>query len=83
MTNDFVVEGIKKAVEQQISQQIDTEIQNKVKEFADSLISRKDDYIAQVMKGIRVYHEQSDMDMCMNYRIIFDNRYEIKNMRGM
>ena len=57
---------------------IDEEIARKVEQFKRQLEDRKDNYIAEVMKGIRVYHEQSDREMCMNYRIIFENTYRIE-----
>lgn len=72
---------IKKQVKEQISKEIDEEIQQKVKKFADELVSRKDDYIAQVMKGIRIYHERDIGSMGINYRIIFENKYVIEDNR--
>jgi len=33
---------------------------------------------AEIMKGIRVYHERDNMSMGINYKIIFENIYRIE-----
>ena len=49
------------------------EIENKTEEFHRSLVDRKDKYIAEVMKGIRVFSTQNNPDGFINYRIQFEN----------
>ena len=58
--------------------EVDKEIQEKVKKFADELTLRKDDYISQIMKGIRIQHERDFGSMGINYRIIFENYYKLE-----
>ena len=65
------------AVENCISEQIDKEIRDKTNEFYNTLIARKDRYIAEVMSGIRVCHEHNPETMCVDYKIMFINRYEV------
>ena len=66
-----------RAVEQCISEQIDKEIKEKTNEFYHSLVDRKDKYIAEVMSGIRIAHENNPELMYMDYRILFINKYEV------
>ena len=77
---DKVIENvIKQAIKKEISDKIDEEIQQKVKDFTKELLTRKDNYIAEVMKGIRITHERDFGSMGINYRIIFENIYKIEN----
>lgn len=77
---DKVIENvIKQAIKKEISDKIDEEIQQKVKDFTKELLARKDNYIAEVMKGIRIVHERDVGSMGINYRIIFENIYKIEN----
>lgn len=78
--DDKVRENIIKCISQQISDEIDLEIEQKVKEYYRELTDRKDRYIAQVMKGIRVYSEYDHIYNQVNYKIIFENinRIEVK-----
>lgn len=78
--DDKVRENIIKCISQQVSDEIDLEIEQKVKEYYRELTDRKDRYIAQVMKGIRVYSEYDHLYNQMNYKIIFENinRIEVK-----
>lgn len=78
--DDKIRENVIKCISQQISDEIDLEIEQKVKEYYRELTDRKDRYIAQVMKGIRVYSEYDHIYNQMNYKIIFENinRIEVK-----
>lgn len=78
MDRDNVTDAILRVVEKRISDEVDQEIKQKVLDFSNELMDRKDRYISEIMKGIRVYHEQSDREMCMNYRIVFENTYRIR-----
>ena len=68
-------EVIKRAVEEIISESIDKEIEDRTIAFHKELTERKDQYIAEVMKGIRIVHEYNAQGMYMDYRIMFINRY--------
>jgi len=67
---------ILKEIRTTISERLDKEIEERTKEFYKELIERKDQYIAEVMKGIRLAHEYSPETMHMDYRIMFINKYE-------
>lgn len=69
-----MIEIIKREIERQISEQLDKEIMERTKEFHKELTGRKDQYIAEIMKGIRIAHEYNPETMCMDYRIMFINR---------
>lgn len=64
------------AVENCISERIDEEIKRKTNEFYNTLVARKDKYIAEVMSGIRMCHENNPETMCVDYKIMFINKYE-------
>lgn len=74
---DRIDELILQSVQKQVSNEVDDLIQRKVDAFSRELLDRKDDYIAQIMKGIRLYHEQSPIENSMNYKIVFQNEYRI------
>ena len=76
--NDFIVTDIIKDIfKQEVSKKIDDEIDKKVKEFREELVYRKDNYIAEIMKAIRIYSEQQTIDGYPKYKIIFENIYKI------
>ena len=72
------MELIKREVERQISERLDEEIAERTKAFHKELTDRKDHYIAEVMKGIRIAQEYNPESMYMDYRIMFINRYEVE-----
>lgn len=73
-----LIKAIEQTVKEMVSEKIDREIEERTKEFHKALTSRKDDYIAEVMKGIRIAHEYNPESMYMDYRIMFINKYEVK-----
>lgn len=73
MGEEFIENGIKLSVKQIVSETIQQEIDKKVEDFKRELEDRKDNYISEVMKGIRIYHERDTDSMGVNYRIIFEN----------
>ena len=73
-----MVEVIKREVEKIISESIDKEIEDRTIAFHKELTERKDQYIAEVMKGIRIAHEYNPQTMCVDYRIMFINRYAVE-----
>lgn len=72
-----MIEAIKREVEKLISESVDKEIEDRVIAFHKELTERKDQYIAEVMKGIRIAHEYNPETMSMDYRIMFINQYEV------
>lgn len=79
MEEQFIEEILKKNMKAIISEKIDNEIKQKVENFRIELEDRKDNYIAEVMKGIRIYQERDRDSMAINYKIIFENIYRIEN----
>ena len=71
-----LIKAIEQSVKEMVSEKIDREIEERTKEFHKELTSRKDDYIAEVMKGIRIYQEYNPGSMYMDYRIMFINKIE-------
>ena len=71
---DYIEFGIKCSVKQIITEKVQEEIDKKVEQFRIELEARKDNYIAEIMKGIRMCHEQG-MNNEINYKIIFENIY--------
>ena len=69
------------AVEKCISERIDEEIKRKTNEFYNTLVARKDKYIAEVMSGIRMCHESNPETMSVDYKILFINKYEVTRKR--
>ena len=59
---------------------INNMIQGVVNEFKRELEDRKDNYIAEVMKGIRIYHERDFGSMGVNYKILFENVYRTEKV---
>lgn len=75
---DVIEQGIKSDLKHLISERIQEEIDEKVKDFRWELESRKDNYIAEIMKGIRINHEQIMGSKGINYSITFENIYKIE-----
>lgn len=79
----FSIESvIKKQVQELVSKTIQEEIDKQVVEFRNSLIQRKDNYISEVMKGIRIFHERDINSLGVNYRVIFENIYRIEDSKN-
>lgn len=76
---DFIENGIEISVKQIVSETIQQEIDEKVEKFKRELEDRKDNYIAEVMRGIRIYHERDIRSEGINYRIVFENVYRLEN----
>lgn len=72
-----MIEVIKHEVEKLISESVDKEIEKRTIAFHNELTERKDQYIAEIMKGIRIAHEYNPQTMSMDYRIMFINRIQI------
>lgn len=66
-------EIIKKIIEEKMQEEIKSKIEVETKKFYRELTERKDQYISEIMNGIRIYHERDEMNLGMNYTIIFKN----------
>ncbi len=78
MGEEFIENGIKLSVKQIVSETIQQAIDEKVEKFKRELEDRKDNYIAEVMRGIRIYHERDMKSEGINYRIVFENVYRLE-----
>lgn len=79
MEEDFIGDILKKNIETIVSEKIDKEIKEKVNNFRNELEDRKDYYISEVMKGIRIYHERDIGNFGINYKVVFENIYRVVN----
>ena len=82
MEDELLSEFIKHSVEDIITGRVEEEIDKKVKDFRYELESRKDNYIAEIMKAIRIYHERDQFTNGINYRIVFENITRLEERRG-
>lgn len=70
---------MKKQIEQIANNEIEKMIREKVNQFNRELLSKKEKYIAELMKSIRIYSEQHTIDKIPRYLITIENTYKIKN----
>lgn len=70
---------MKKQIEQIADEKIEKKIREKVNEFNRQLLSEKENYIAELMKSIRIYSEQQTIDNIPRYLITVENTYKIEN----
>lgn len=70
---------MKKQIEQIASDEIEKMIREKVNQFNRELLSKKENYIAELMKSIRIYNEQKTIDNIPRYLITIENTYKIEN----
>lgn len=73
--NNTIEDAIKECVRSMITEEVNKEIDKKVENFRKELEDRKDKYIAEVIKGIKIIHEQDIDNNMTNYRVIFENIY--------
>lgn len=78
MEEKFIEETLKLSLKSIITEKVEQEIKEKVEAFARELEDRKDNYIAEIMKGIRINQERDQLRNGINYRIIFENVVRIK-----
>lgn len=69
---------MKKQIEQIANDEIDELIHDEVDKIYRELCSRKDRYIAELMKSIRIYTQQESIDGMPRYLITVENTYKIK-----
>ena len=70
---------MKKQIEQIANDEIEKMIREKVDEFNRELLFKKEEYIAELMKHIRIYSEQNIIDKIPRYVITVENTYKIEN----
>ena len=76
MEEKYLEFALTNSVKQLVNEKISQEIKEKVHQFEKQLLDKKDQYIAEVMKGIWILHEK-DMNG-INYKIIFENIQKIE-----
>ena len=69
-----IEEILKKTVKENIEIKIDKLIEDEINDFTKQLLRRKDDYIAEIMKAIRICEEQIAGTMQNHYIITFENK---------
>lgn len=69
---------MKKQIEQIANDEIDELIHDEVDKIYRELCSRKDRYIAELMKSIRIYTQQESIGGMPRYLITVENTYKIK-----
>ena len=70
---------MKKQIEQIADEKIEKLIEEKVNELNRQLLSEKENYIAELMKSIRIYNETQTIDNIPRYVITIENTYKIEN----
>lgn len=73
MEEKFLEDMLKRSVEQLIRENINKRIDEKVEEFKRELEDNKEQYIAEIMKGIKIIHNRDHEAWGVNYKIIFEN----------
>ena len=69
-----IEEILKNAVKENIEAKIEQLIEDEVNNFTKQLLRRKDDYIAEIMKAIRICEEQKPDTLQNHYTITFENK---------
>lgn len=69
---------MKKQLEQIVGNGIDELIHDEINKIYRELCSRKDKYIAELMKSIRIYSQQECIDGVPRYLITVENIYKTK-----
>ena len=70
---------MKKQIEQIANDEIEKMIREKVNELNRELLSKKENYIAELMKSIRIFIEQQTIDHIPKVIITVENTYKIEN----
>ncbi len=69
---------MKKQIEQIANDEIEKMIREKVNQFNREMLSKKDEYVTELMKSIRIYSEQQTIDHIPRYLITIENTYRIE-----
>lgn len=74
----YIDKYLKDSLRNIIANSVDEEIDKKVQEFQNQLVDRRNQYIAEIMKGIQILYSRNIEDNSMNYKIIFENVVRIE-----
>ena len=69
---------MKKQLEQIVSNEVEELIHDEVNKFYRKLSEKKENYIAELMKSIRICSEQQTIDHIPRYLITIENTYRIE-----
>ena len=73
MKENVIVEAIKNKVASEVKELVDLEIEKQVKKFEYELKDKKEEIIAKIMKGIRIYVDSETPSFPgATYRIIVE-----------
>lgn len=78
VNEDFLTRQLRELVKIKITEEVEKEIDNKIKKFHQELTDRKDKYISEIMKGIRIFMELQNPYNCPRYKIEFENIYRVE-----
>ena len=78
-SEDYILNRIQKSIKELIVKEIDEKIDEQVEKFRKELIDNKDKYIAEIMKGIRIFAEMQNPEHCPRFKIEFENIYRIES----
>lgn len=74
-----IIETLKCQLKDYAEQEVDKMISEKVESFKYELMKKKDEYITELMKSIRIFSEQQTIDHIPRYLITVENTYKIEN----
>lgn len=74
-----IIETLKCQLKDYAEQEVDKMISEKVESFKYELMKKKDEYITELMKNIRIFSEQQTIDHIPRYLITVENTYKIEN----
>ena len=75
--NNYSLEShISDCVEQVIKERIDEEIEKRVEQFRRELTYKKDQYLGEILSGIRMYTENNLGEI--TYKVIFENVVKVE-----
>ena len=69
--NPIIEANLTDVIKEHISERIDEEIEKRVEQFRKDLTYKKDQYLGEVLNGIRMYSESNYGEV--TFRIIFEN----------
>lgn len=74
-----IIETLKCQLKDYAEQEVDKMISEKVESFKYELMKKKDEYITELIKNIRIFSEQQTIDHIPRYLITVENTYKIEN----
>lgn len=78
-SEDYILNKIKESIKELIEEEVNKKIDEQVEQFKRQLIDNKDKYIAEIMKGIRIFAEMQNPEHCPRFKIEFENIYKIES----